>query len=326
MYTNIFDYINKKYVFNFFIGGRGIGKTYSVLKGIYEKEIPFIYLRYTNVELDIAINADMFKLYGDKISYNRIEQGFYAFQIDKKLIGYGMSLTTFRSKRGIDFSNIKLIFFDEFIPERGARKVISYVGDTFLNMYETVNRNREFNKEDPVLMIACANSNDIANPLMLDLGLTKIAEDMIRNDLEFYHDYKRSMQLGILKSNPDFIDKKSKTVLYKFATKDFADMSLNNIFAYNDFGNVKQKSLKGYKPIFSIKDNFTFYQQKGSKLYYLYPNIIANEVYDINNDIELQKLKNKYLIFLESQYYNNRIKFASYEIKQLFIDLFIKLR
>ena len=76
MYTNIFDFINKQYVFNFFIGGRGIGKTYSVLKEIYENNLPFIYLRYTNVDLDISVNADLFKQYGDDIKYTRIENGF----------------------------------------------------------------------------------------------------------------------------------------------------------------------------------------------------------------------------------------------------------
>lgn len=325
MYTNIFDYINNQYVFNFFIGGRGIGKTYSVLKEIYEDNLPFIYLRYTNVELDISVNADLFKQYGDDIKYTRIENGFYSFHRDGNLIGYGMSLTTFKSKRGIDFSNIKIIFFDEFIPERGSRKVISYVGEVFLNMYETVNRNREFNGDEPVLVIACANSNDIANPLMIDLGLTRIAEEMINKDLEIYHDPERGYQLGILKSDPEFYNTKKETALYKFATSKFVDMSLNNMFAYNDFTNVKSNQLKGYQPIFAVKGYFTMYKKKNDNQYFLYPNIQGKEVFDINNDIELNKLKNKYLIFCNSKYYKNCIKFATYEIKQLFLDLFIKV-
>lgn len=285
----------------------------------------FIYLRYTNIELDIAVNADLFKQFGE-VKYNRIEKGFYSFLKDEMLVGYGMSLTTFKSKRGLDFSNIDIIFFDEFIPEKGSRKVISYVGEVFLNMYETVNRNREFRGKPAVLFIGCANSNDIANPLMIDLGLTKIGEEMIRKDIEIYHDDKRGLQLGILKSDPEFYNTKKNTALYKFATDRFTDMALNNIFAYNDFSNINQKSLSGYKPIFAIKDYFTFYQQKNDKQFYCYPNIQGKEVYNINNDIELQKLKAKYLIWVNNIYYKNQIRFATYEIKNLFIDLFIKLR
>lgn len=326
-FTNIFDYINKAdYIFNFFIGGRGIGKTYSVLKEIYNKEIPFIYLRYTNSELDIAVNSDLFHQYGDKITYKRIEDGFYSFNIDNVPIGYGLSLSTFKSKRGIDFSWIKLIFFDEFIPEIGSRKVISYVGDVFQNMYETVNRNREFTGQDPVLLIACANSNNIENPLMLDLKLIKPAEELLRSGKEFYFDKKRRFQLAILKASPEFLEMKSKTALYSFATDEFKDMSLNNIFAYNDFSNVKQKSLKGYQPIVAIANRFSIYKQKGDEQYYCHPSIASGvDIYDINNIVDKHKLINKYLIFFESKFYKNKITFTTYEIKSLFIDIFIKV-
>lgn len=326
-FTNIFDYINKsKYIFNFFIGGRGIGKTYSVLKEIYDKEIPFIYLRYTNTELDIAVNSDIFHPYGDKITYKKIEEGFYSFNIEGNVIGYGLSLTTFKSKRGIDFSWIKLIFFDEFIPEIGARKVISYAGDVFQNMYETVNRNREFNNEDPVLFIGCANSNDINNPLMKDLKLIQPAEELLRSGKEFYFDEKRRYQLAILKASPTFLQMKSKTALYSFATDEFKDMSLNNIFSYNDFNNVKQKNLKGYKPIVAIANRFTIYKQKGDEQYLCHPSIASGvDIYDINNVVDKHKLINKYLIFFEAKFYKNKITFSTYEIKTLFIDLFIKI-
>lgn len=326
-YTDINNYLlNDNYVFNFFIGGRGIGKTYSMLKKIYEEEIPFIYLRYTNTELDISVNADLFHQYGDKITFNRIEDGFYSFKTEDKIMGYGMSLTTFKSKRGIDFSWIKLIFFDEFIPEVGARKVISYVGDVFQNMYETVNRNRELEGDKPVLFVGCANSNNINNPLMIDLGLVKIAERLIRSEQEFYFDDDRRMQLAILKASPVFLEQKSKTALYSFATEKFKDMSLNNIFAYNDFSNVKQKDLRGYQPIVAIANRFTIYKQKGDEQYYCHPSIGAGvDIYDINNVIEKQRLLNKYLIFFNAKFYKNKMTFATYEIKSLFIELFLKL-
>lgn len=326
-YTDINNYLlNDNYVFNFFIGGRGIGKTYSKLKDIYDNEIPFIYLRYTNSELDISVNADLFHQYGDKITFNRIEDGFYAFKIDDHVIGYGLSLTTFKSKRGIDFSWIKLIFFDEFIPEVGSRKVISYVGDVFQNMYETVNRNRELEGEKPVKFVGCANSNNINNPLMVDLGLVKIAEELLRTGREFYFDDKRKLQLAILKSSPEFLEKKSKTALYSFATDNFKDMSLNNIFAYNDFSNVKNKNLKGYTPIVAIANRFTIYKQKGDEQYYCHPSIASGvKIFDVNNVIEKQALLNKYLIFFNAKFYKNKVTFSTYEIKSLFIELFIKL-
>lgn len=330
MYVNIFDYISEDYVFNFFVGGRGIGKTYSVLKEIYEREIPFLYLRYSSVEVDISVAADLFKQYGDDITYDS-KDGVYIFykgeDEDKRRIGYAASLSTFKTKRGVDFSDVQLIFFDEFIPEIGSRQLIKYPGDSFLNLYETVNRNREFSNKKPVMVICCANSNNIANPLMQDLKLTTIAEDLMREEKEFYHNKDRSLQLALLKSDPDFLAKKQETVLYKFATGDFTEMALNNLFAYNDFSNVKNIDLKGYKPIMCVKNHFTVYQKKGEKQFLCYPHDNTQvPIFDLDSDIEKQEMKRRYFIYFNAQYYKNNFRFTTYDVKNTFINNFILKR
>ena len=52
-YLNV-DYIVKLgFPFTFIIGARGVGKTYGVLKYIYEQKIKYIHLRRTQVQADL---------------------------------------------------------------------------------------------------------------------------------------------------------------------------------------------------------------------------------------------------------------------------------
>lgn len=328
LYTNIWDYLkNDNFVFNFFIGGRRTGKTYSVLRELSKGEIPFLYLRMTGKETTVSIEADLFRKYKVKIDTKELDSNFYGFYKEEKLIGYGSSLSTFSGLRGVDFSNIKIIYFDEFIPELGMRRQVANPARTFKNLYETINENRELEGIPPAKVIATANSNDIATDLMQGLGLTKYAEEMLRNDQEFYFDEKRGYQLAILKSNPEFLKKKQQTALYRFIGEDddFTKMSLNNMFAYNDFTNVKERSLQGLTPICNIEGLFTIFKQKNSDNYYVSP-ININKgcpIYRPGNQIEKQNLLMRWSIYLSNKYYSNKVKFATYESKKAFNELFL---
>lgn len=328
LYTNIWDYMkNDRFVFNFFIGGRRTGKTYSVLRELSKGEIPFLYLRMTGKETTVSIEADLFRKYKVDIKVKELESNFYSFYKDDKVIGYGASLSTFSGLRGVDFSNIKIIYFDEFIPELGIRRQVSNPAVIFKNLYETINENRELEGIPPAKVIATANSNDIATDLMQGLKLTKYAEEMLKNDQEFYFDKKRRYQLAILKSNPEFLKKKQRTALYEFIGEedDFTKMSLNNMFAYNDFTNVKERSLQGLTPVCNISGLFTIFKQKNNDTYYVSPININKgcQVYDPGNQIEKQNMLMRWSIFLNNKYYSNKIKFATYESKKAFNELFL---
>ena len=59
-FINIYDYSDREYPFQIFIGGRGVGKTYSALSGatVPERQDKFIFMRRTQAELDLLLDTD----------------------------------------------------------------------------------------------------------------------------------------------------------------------------------------------------------------------------------------------------------------------------
>ena len=51
-WVNAEELVNCPEPFTVAIGGRGIGKSYGILKELYLKKIPFIYMRRTQTQLD----------------------------------------------------------------------------------------------------------------------------------------------------------------------------------------------------------------------------------------------------------------------------------
>ena len=176
-YANMHDIMTKEDTFIFVIGPRGTGKTYGALLEILESGKKFIYLRRTQTEADLVSSevVNPFKKVIEdhphyEISTDSVNRNMGAFVSDGKEIGYSAALSTFASIRGMDFSDIDIIFFDEFIPEKRARPIKEEF-QALMNMYETVNRNRELQGKQPVKLVCCANSNDIANPIFIGLEI-----------------------------------------------------------------------------------------------------------------------------------------------------------
>ena len=44
--------------FNFLVGGRGIGKTYGALKYVVDNNIPFVFMRRTQTQLDVLMKDE----------------------------------------------------------------------------------------------------------------------------------------------------------------------------------------------------------------------------------------------------------------------------
>ena len=174
------------------IGPRGCGKTYSVLDYMQEKsseDSKFIYMRRDGTEIDSCSSE-----YGNPFKKLNVDKNYdiHPFQISKfngfgiardddlNVIGYGVALSTFASMRSQDFSDVDRIFFEEFIAEKHKRK-IKGEGAALLNVYETINRNRELFGQPPCELIMCANGIDLANPILLELGATTLIAKMLAN-------------------------------------------------------------------------------------------------------------------------------------------------
>ena len=136
------------------IGERSNGKTYFVKKHCYEywrkTGRKFVYLRKRK---DSISRKEMKKLWADlnedlilddlhdTIRYTP-DSGFYYDNDEGERItlGYALSLEDYESKKGIPYNDVDIIFFDEFIEQRGD---LTDEWKSFINLISTIRRKRD---------------------------------------------------------------------------------------------------------------------------------------------------------------------------------------
>lgn len=341
-YINIWDYQNKEYPFQIFIGGRGTGKTYSALDGIISRDDRFIFMRRTAQELDLMIDsekgegANPFKPInrdrGRDIGLHKIVKnlaGVYEREmIDGKLapsgepLGYAVALSTIASIRGLDFSDCKYCIYDEFIPEKHVRRMKNE-GAALLNAYETMCRNRELAGEDPLYMFMLSNSNDIYNDIFIELNLVHEIEKAINKKTADIYFPVRGLAVHLLQPADEFVEAKSQTAVMKLsAGSTFAEMALGNKFAYNDFSLISTHKLAGFRPMCSI-GKATLYKKKGSRFVYVSYAGAQCPKFNINNEQDRMLFFNEYGRHLKPYFVHGSIAFESYELKRTVLDLIL---
>ena len=308
---------------NILFGGRGIGKTFSILKHRCENALSddnskFIWLRdsaevvkkiaagnsLTNPIRSVCPNFPEITI--DKSSGN------YCFIANPKtdnykVLGYLMALSTFHNARGISYEDVVNITWDEFIPEEGT-VIKKNQGAVFLNAYESINRNREFDGKAPVQIIFLSNTNDIYSDVLADLGVNQIIESMVYNEETVYND--ADMWIEFL-SSETFYQKKKDTFIYRINKNDkFNDMALNNKFN-NNLALVKRDlNLKGAKGLFTLTSRYTLIQCADNSLYWKLGVWKGLQDYDMDNDQEA---------ILYRLLFNDKLR-LSYIAGQMFFD------
>lgn len=341
-YINIWDYKDKRYPWQIFIGGRGTGKSYSGLRGALLISKKFVYMRRTAQELDLTLDSErgeganpfkpLNKDLGKDIGLSRIVKnlaGIYNRElIEDKLqpvgapIGYGVALSTISSIRGLDFSDCDLCIYDEFIPEKHVRR-IKNEGTALFNAYETMNRNRELEGLEPMTMYLLANSNDIYNDIFIELGIVSDIEKMVRKGKRDLYFDDRGLAVHLLGDNKEFTDAKAQTALYKLtAGSTFSDMALNNEFAYEDFSLIGRQSLTGFRPVCGIGKAW-LYMKKGESFIYVCYARAKTVTYNINNESDRLCFYDDYGRRLKQFYIKGAIMFESYELKRIILDLIL---
>lgn len=271
-YYDVNEDLRRGLTFNFIIGGRGIGKTFSALRSAVSLSGNFIYLRRSKTEIDLCAlpETNPFKAVNDfdQTDYHIRKAGDLASVLDDQdqLRGYAMALSTFGNLRGVDFSDVTLILFDEFVPQKNARP-IKEEAEAFFNLYETVNRNRELDGRPPVIVLFLSNAVSINSPILASLDLVGVLERMIAKGKEYHFDRERSI-LVRLPYDQGFAEKKSMTALYKLtAGSRYADHAISNKFAYDSWWNVRPRPLGEYTPLCSF-DGIYIYTHKARKEFY----------------------------------------------------------
>lgn len=310
-YADQFAMLENGHTFVFEVGARGTGKTYGAMLYLLKTGIKFLYLRRTKTEADLVkseltnpfkvVNTDL----GIDIKPGR-GQYIYPFLNNGEVIGYGAALSTFYNVRGVDFSDVEIIIYDEFIPENSARPIKEEF-KSLMNVIETVGRNRELQGRKPVRLLAMANSNKLDNPIFLGLEIVNKVAKMAERGHEVYSDGSKELTVYMLMKSP-ISEKKAHTALYKLTQgNDFQRMALQNQFElYTE--NIRPSRIIEYNPVVKIGELY-IYKHKHRREYYVccQKNGTFSKQFT-TADIDVERFRTHY-IYLYDAYIHDRVYF-----------------
>lgn len=291
----ILNFLEKKDIHVFyFCGGRGIGKTYGAIDMCYrigtgqlrlDPEFTgekFMYLRRTGVEAQSAASPEScpFKVYNRNENVHvevdfSAKMGFGRF-FEKNIeteeenhIGYCAALSTFANLRGVDFSDVSFILYDECIPESKNKRPLKDEGFLLMNMLETINRNRVLEGRKELVLCMLSNPIDLGSDLLSQLKITPVLNSMITRDMQKYTDIKRSLHIEKLTDHKVSQDKKS-SFLYKFSSDTgFTEQALSGNFTENDLSLIKRVNLLDYTCAYSLENVYIYMRKDMTEEFYI---------------------------------------------------------
>ena len=326
----------KKIMFVLTYGGRGAGKTYTILLELPRLGLSFFHLRRRQDTIDI-LNKPAFNDYVTKINpaegtdiepfpLTKKSAGYYHTETDEngkrspvgELLGMTISLSTFATYRSVGLSEWPVIFYDEYIPQLEEQR-IKHEGTAFFNLVESINRNRELKGIPPVTVFGTANPNNIANPIFMELPIVENAMKMKEKGLEWMEIRRKNGQSILL---IDFFKspiskKKAETALYSVSQdEDFIAMAIGNKFSYNDTSEVRSDDLRQYKPVAQLGE-MVFYRHKSEKgFWYVSFHKSGNIPYYNLDTLGANRFKRAYTAFFRA-YLNQKVSFENYTLKAM---------
>lgn len=334
-YIDMHYIIDSKMPFSFIVGARGTGKTYGALKDVLvDHPRKFIYMRRLQTQIDLIKGNESMNPIGPvsrDCSRNIILHNINKYVVgiyngmeteDGKTVpigeplGYMLALSTISNLRGFDMSQVEVLIFDEFIPEKQESK-IKMEGQAFLNAIETIARNRELQGRDPLQVLCLANSNDIANPIFIELGLVTYVEKMLAKGIDYIRMDDKATAVWVCSKAP--ISKlKKETALYKLSKgTQFSEMALENTFTDMDTEMVRPQDLSHYNAIVKVGE-LVIYEDKNKHGRY-YVSAHAKGSYDEYNtgESDLMRFRRDYF-YLWLAYLNKSIIFETFMMQVLF--------
>ena len=318
--------------FNFIVGGRGTGKTYGALKYVIETNQTFFLLRRRKEEVDALKTpaTSPFKKLNDDMGWNIVPAsvapnvtGFYKADEDGHPtgapIGYLGGLTSMANIRGFDASDVTVIIYDEFIPEK-HKQTMRHEYEAFTNAYETINRNREIQGQAPVQCFMLANSENVNNALFEGFDLVNKAEQMQRKGQAVSVMKDRGIGIFFLENSP-ISRAKAQTALYKAtAGSEYAKMALDNHFTELDDPSIRHCDIKNYNPKYLV-NGVCIYEHKSEKRYYVTEHVSGSPIEYGTTEKELIRFTRNH-VGLYTASINGKVYFENYGCLMKFNEIY----
>lgn len=256
--------------FQLIFGARGCGKSYGGMKKVrndyWNNGALFLYVRRTREEQEAVasefgnpfkkLNADL----GIDVKSQALRGvgGVGVFTENDEVIGYSVGLSSFANLRSIDLSDVKTILFDEAIPEVHKR-AIKNEGTALLNLYETVNRNREILGEEPVTLYIMGNAIRLNNNILATFNVIGVIQNMIEAGERRRTITERGIYIELV-DRVKIIAEKNATALYKLGAQAFNEETLSSTFVNDDMSAVQSSvDMRYYKPYLAFGDYGIYY-------------------------------------------------------------------
>lgn len=334
-YLNIEYILSRGATFTAIVGGRGTGKTFGILKYLLESGQKFLHVRRTKVQAElISLEANNNFLKLNELTGSEIhpvkEKGeggsqYYRFQPDEEgelvpvgdPIGKIAALSTMYNLRGIsDDSSIKWIFYDEFIPLINERPIKGEF-ESFYQMYETFNRNRELEGEDPIRVVMAANANTINNPIFKGLGIVnRLLKAQQKKNTDYMFFPGKDLLIIFAKDSPISARKKDTALARLLEGSDIMSSYIDNEFPVDDERFIRSEPLKEYTPL-AVLGAVCIYKHKSERRFYVTPHISGSPpVYPESDAVRFFR---KYYILYDA-FVDYKIWYSDYLTKSIFCD------
>lgn len=318
-FFDIREYLNDLKPISIIIGGRGIGKTYSALSFMIENKKKFLYMRNTRQQISECCSdfGNPFKRLNKDKGWNiqlEVEKDHVnIINDDLEVIGYASPLSVFENLRGADLSDVDYIVFDEFIENR---KLLFDQFKAFVNMRETVGRNRELLGEAPLYTILLSNAQSLNSPILAGYNLIPNIEGMMKAHQQ---KFKREDTLVLLpESEVSELKKKTSTYSGLEGTRIFKE-NIENKFANDSFYGVKKRNIREYVPLCKIDDIYIYYHKSTMKKYVC--TIQAINIPEYNSKDNALAFYQSFGRYLPSEYANGFVEFSDYTTKSKFMKI-----
>lgn len=240
MFYNPHDLLSRNALFNFIVGNRGAGKTYSFKRwgvtSFIKTGKQFIYLRRYKSEID-----DMSNFFGDiahEFPEHELEVKGKKLYCDGKVCGYLVALSNALVKKSVNYNLVDKIGFDEFVIDKGALHYLQNEVVKFLEFYETVARMR-----DNVRVLFMSNAVSVVNPYFLYWNLRPSQKKRFTRSGHLLIEFVR---------NEEFVQEKYKTKFGQIIKgTEYGDYAIENKFL-NDNNHFVEKRTANAKFVCSV--------------------------------------------------------------------------
>lgn len=274
---------------------RGAGKTYSFLRYCILNEKIFLYLKRTQIDIDLITRPEfspfkpLMRDYHWKMETEKLYDGISAvYRIageERILCGYCLAMSAVHKYKGFDLSEVEYMCLDEFIPQLTER-VNRQEGNLLLDLYMTVSRDREAREQPPLKLCLFANATELYCPITETLQIVDDLSEMNAKEQEYKYIEDRKIFLHRI---PFSEGANTDSAIFRgMQGTQWAEMAFGGQFSFNDFSKIKKIPLKGFVPYVKVRYNrkdYYIYQHKDNGMYYMCQNP-AKCTYEYDMEIE----------------------------------------